>query len=326
MLRFHLPPNLIAAAGRDAVPVRVEMDLAATPEPGLWPALALLQRWCGPNPPAFLQLTLAQLRELTTAVGTQPVFVENGQLTSWRHADLLTAPPSLNGDAAGSSSRVAKGPARKSSSAPPSGLQIDGSEHFLALMLPSREHPRYGDALTLVKENGFVLEPSNRKWWLRDRHKTLNFLAAHLARLRDVFGAELTPNFEKNTAKLSTAEITAEVTPAGEHDFAVTLGLRAGGADEATLRAAVATNRGYLEADGKIFLLNANELQKLAVAQQALAGDPTSSVAPRRTQRVSAARAAEAQEIIEELSPNFQAPDKWRERSSALRNLSTLSP
>jgi len=323
MLRFHLPPNLVAAAARNAVPVRVELNLAAPPAPELLPALALLQRWCGPKPPAFLQLTRAQLRELTAAVDDQAVFVENGRPTTWQHHKLLEEPatsgtvlPTRESDA----SRVRR-PVPL-----PSGLTIDGSEHFLALTLPSREHPRYDDALALVRDHGFVLEPSNRKWWLRDRHKTLNFLATHLASLRDTLGAQLSANFERNTAHLRPAEIAADIVADGERDYAITLGLRAGAADEATLRSAVATNRGYLESEGKIYLLDAAQLQKLATAQRALAGDPTAGVSPRRVQRVSAARAAEAQEIIEELSPQFAAPESWRTRSAALRNLSTLAP
>lgn len=321
MLRFHLPPNLVAAAARNAVPVRVEIDLATAPAPNVLPALALLQRWCGPKPPAFLQLTRAQLRELAATVGTEPVFCENGRAAPWRHDDLVVEPAPV-APVLSAGHRPAARPPR--SAEPP--LTIDGSEHFLALTLPSREHPRYAEALALVREHGFVLEPSNRKWWLRDRHKTLNFLATHLTRLRDVFGAGVTPNFEKNTAHLRPAEIAAEVTPAGDRDFAVTVGLRAGSADEATLRSAIAGNRGYLEADGKIFLLEAAQLKKLTTAQRALGGEPNSGLAPRRIQRVSTAHAAEVQDILEDLSPNFQAPESWRSRGAALRNLSTLTP
>src|SRR6186713_2322689 len=93
MLRFHLPPNLAAAIVRNAVPLRVELDLSQAPEPELIPALALLQRWCGPGtPPKFIQLSRAQLRELTTAAGPLPLFVENGKPSTWRH-DLLLSDP-----------------------------------------------------------------------------------------------------------------------------------------------------------------------------------------------------------------------------------------
>jgi superfamily II DNA or RNA helicase len=325
MLRLHLPPNFAAAVVRDAVPLRLEVDPTAAPPVELLPVLALLQRWCGTaTPPKFIQLSRAQLRELAAAAGAQPIFVENGAPTAWRHSPLLAekTPPPNSQPVAGSAS-VARPASRRAADYTP--LVVDGSEHFLAIALPSREHPRYTDALELLKENGFVLEPSNRKWWLRDRHKTLNFLAAHRDELRDRFEADFTPNFERNTAHLRPAEIVADVVEANA-GFSVSIGLRAGAVDDATLRSAVASNRGYLEANGKVFLLDTAKLEKLAVAQCALAGDPNTPLAPRRTQHVSPARAAEAQEILEQLSPNFQSPDGWRTRSGALRNLMTLAP
>src|ERR1051325_2936174 len=94
MLRLHLPPNLVAAAGRDAVPLRVELDMSDPPPLELFPVLALLQRWCGPGaPPKFIQLTRSQLRELAAAAGTHPIFVENGHATSWQHRDLVENKP-----------------------------------------------------------------------------------------------------------------------------------------------------------------------------------------------------------------------------------------
>ena len=323
MLRFLLPPNLAAAAARNAVAVRVEFDANAAPPAEFLPALALLQRWCGtPRPPPFLQLTRAQLRELATAAGDQPIFVENGRAAAWHH-DTLVAEPKPVAAPPAVPVLPAKSSGRPSDRTAP--VVVDGSEHFLAITPPSRESPSYASLVELLKASGFALEPSNRKWWLRDRHKTLNFLASHGARLRENLGAEFTPNFEKNTAHLRHATVAAEVAESGG-EFAVTLGLRAGSADESSLRSAVAANRGYLEADGQIFLLDAAKLRQVAAAQRALAGDPAVAFAPRRTQRVSPVRLAEAQEIIEELSPAFQPPESWRRRSAALRDLSALVP
>jgi len=75
MLRLHLPPNLPAAAARDAIAVKLECDPNAASAPSLVPALALLQRWCGtPTPPKFLQLDRAQLDEIITALAGLPAF------------------------------------------------------------------------------------------------------------------------------------------------------------------------------------------------------------------------------------------------------------
>ncbi len=329
MLRFHLPPNLASAAPRDAIAIKVDLDLSAGAPPAeLIPALVLLQRWSGAQtPPKIIQLNRARMRDLLAALKGQPVFFwVNSSSTpiTWNDDALsgvsifLAPPASLARPTPPSPPRVVQRP-------PGTPLGIDGSEHFLAVTLPSRENPSYNTLLTLLKENGFVLEPANRTWWLRDRHKTLNFLSAHLAPFRDTFCADFTPNFEKNTAHLRVADIAADITETGD-SFAVTLALRAGSADESTLRTAVATNRSYLESDGKVFLFAKEKLQKLATAQRALSGDPTAAVAPRRTQRVSSARIAEAQDILEELSPGFQSPESWRTRSGALKNLAALAP
>ena len=60
--------------------------------------------------------------------------------------------------------------------------------------------------------------------------------------------------------------------------------------------------------------------------EQALAGDPSSGVAARRTQRVTGARVAELDEMLAELSPAFQPPAAWKQRSEGLRQLATLAP
>src|SRR5688572_17635936 len=92
MLRFHLPPNFAASVSRNAVPLRVEVDVNAAPSPELLPALALLQRWSGAaTPPKFIQLSRAQLRELAAAAGSQPIFIENGRPMSWQHHALIAS-------------------------------------------------------------------------------------------------------------------------------------------------------------------------------------------------------------------------------------------
>ena len=319
-LLLHLPPNLSAAAARNAVALRIELDPGAEPDAGLIPILALLQGWCGtPKPPSFIQLTRRQLRDLASASAGMPVFVEAGKAVAWGHDDLIAepeTPPAL--PAAGQAPR----PARAAALEP---LVVDGSEHYLAITLPSREDPRYKEALELLKGAGFVLEPSNRKWWLRDRHKTLTFLAAHGERLRGGLGARFTPNFQARTAHVSAAEITCEASASGD-GWDVALGLRAGAASEAAVRDAVAAGRGYVEAEGNVFLVDPERLRRLGEAQRALGDGPASTPGARRVERIGAARAAEIEGMLEELSPGFMPPEEWRSRTAALRNLSRLEP
>lgn len=321
MLRLHLPPNLSAAIVRNAVALRVELDLTTAPPPGLLPALALLQRWSGtPTPPKFIQLNRDQLRELIAATGVQPIFVENGRLTAWSHPLLLEkeSPP------ASPAAKPREEP-RRSPQSVGGPMLVDGTEHYLAITPPPRDSASYPRVTELLRTSGFQLEPATRKWWLRDRHKTLTFLATHGDRLRQEFFAEFTPHFEKSTSHLRLAELVAEAASAGA-GFDVTLGLRAGKATEEQLRTAVATGRGYVEAAGEIYLLEPARLQKLAEAQRVLAGGPAASLSGRRTQRIPAARAAELQPVLEELSPHFQPPAAWKARSAALHQLSTLAP
>ncbi|HXQ81884.1 MAG TPA: DEAD/DEAH box helicase [Opitutaceae bacterium] len=320
-LRLHLPPNLAAAAARDAVALRIELDQAAAPDPGLIPVLALLQRWCGtPRPPPFIQLTRRQLRDLAAAAAGQPIFVENSGPGPWAHDALLDAPESPPAPAPPPTVPLRRARGSPAASEP---LVVDGSEHYLAITLPSREDPRYGGALELLRDAGFVLEPSNRKWWLRDRHKTLSFLAAHGDRLRGELQAQLTPNFIARTSHLAAAEITCEVRPSGD-GWDVSLGLRGGAAEDDAMREAISAGRAYLEAEGKVILIDPACVRRLADAQRALADGGPSTASARRTDHVGAARAVDVEAMLERLSPGFRPPEEWRVCTGALRNVTRL--
>ncbi|CAM3111348.1 DEAD/DEAH box helicase [Rariglobus hedericola] len=339
MLRLLLPPNLAAAAPRDAIAVKIDLDPSAVPAPALFPALAVLQRLCGGAtvPPPFVQLTRAQLRELVNALKGQPAFAFVNAPTVpllWigprlrgvsEHLDEAPAPKQVAATAPRPAPKLSTLNSQHSTSSTSTPLTIDGSEHFLAISLPSREQSSYAAALDLVKSNGFALDALTRKWWLRDRHKTLNFLAVHLDALRNTWHADFTDNFEKNTAKLAEIDIQCDISETGG-EFSLTLGIAAARVSEETLRTALATNRGYVEDNGKVFLLPPEKVARLTTAQRALAGSSTAPAAARRTWRIPAARVAEVQDLIDELVPHYQPPAGWKSRSEALRNLSTLAP
>ncbi|HVT71643.1 MAG TPA: DEAD/DEAH box helicase [Lacunisphaera sp.] len=328
-VRLLLPPNLASAAVRDAIAVRLELDLNAPPPAQLMPGLASLQRMgVAPQPVSLLQLKRSQLRDLLKAFVGEKVFFR---------ADKPADPLPWNGlDLPGVSEHLADEPAPPPPPPPPKPsprkpaapaptlrrMQVDGSEHFLAITLPSRESAMYDAALELVRDNRFILDPLSGKWWLRDRHKVLNLLASRGAELRDQFAAEFTANFEHNTAHLRPAEVIAKVSEADD-SYDVALGLKAGSAEEKQVRAALATGRGYIEDGGQIYLIDSARVARLEAAQRALAQEPAAGAIGR--QRIAKARAAEVSDLLEELSPGYAAPATWRERSETLRNLSQLT-
>jgi superfamily II DNA or RNA helicase len=337
MLRLLLPPNLEASIPRNAIAVRVELDLKEAPPTELLAGLAVLQR-IGVKPVAasLIQLTRDQFRELIAALTGRPVFFYGSMPDvplAWHGQELSgvgellekSSSPPRPSEAAKKTRVPSRIPAPVLPPDDHTPLLVDGSEHFLAVTLPSRGSAHYDAALEFLRHHRFVLDPLSRKWWLRDRHRVLNILAAHSAELRNGFGAEFTDNYERNTAHLKTAEPTAQITE--ERDgYDVQLGLDAGTATDAQVRDAVATGRGYVE-DGKtIYLINPGRLEKIKAAHRALAGDPAEAGTAIRRHRITKARAAEVNAMLEEIAPHFQAPDTWRTRSAALRNLTTLPP
>ena len=345
MLRLILPPNLASAALRNAIAVRVELNLTAAPAPGLLPALAILQRLgVPPQPVSLIQLKRAQLLELMDALIGERVFFRTDRPTlalAWNGLELpgvtehLLERPSEDGALGANTGPAVAGNGARTPVAKPKAkkikpededhttLTVDGSEHFLAITLPSSESMVYDAAVEFLRANRFALDPLTRKWWLRDRHKVLNILATHSALLRDNFHAEFTPNFERNTAHLKPAEIATDIKEESD-GYDVTLGLKAGAATDAQIRHAVSIGRGYIE-DGKdIYLVDQVRLEKLEAAHRALAGEPAAAAQGRH--RVAKARVAEVTDLLEELAPHFSAPETWQARSAALKNLSILPP
>ena len=330
MLRLLLPPNLTTAAPRNAIAVRVELDLAVAPPPALVPGLAVLQRLgVAPQPVSLIQLKRAQLRELVNSLTGESVFFRADRpntALAWNGLDLPGVSEHLTEPVAAPA--LTPKPKLKKTVEPDDELApmlVDGSEHFLAVTLPSRESAHYDAVLEFLRHHRFVLDPLSRKWWLRDRHRTLNLLATHGAELREDFGAEFTDNFERNTAHLKTAEPAAQITEASD-GYEVQLGLNAGAATEIQVRDAVASSRGYVEDGENIYLIDTTRLEKIKAAHRALAGDPGDAGGASRRHRITKARAAEVNDLLEEIAPHFQAPDTWRDRSAALRNLTTLPP
>ncbi len=206
------------------------------------------------------------------------------------------------------------------------GLLVDGSTQFLAITLPGRESVVYAELLEMVKSAGFQLEPSNRKWWLRDRHRVLEFLARNLPDLREKYRAQFTPGFQQRTAQLQFAKLTASANSTGGA-FEVNLELTAPAADEAAVRAALARGQSYIETMRGLVLVSPQMADKLAAAQQALGGPtPGNSPLARFRRTMTAAELPATESLLESLAVPFETPATWKARSESLRQLDRLAP
>ncbi|MEZ5276338.1 MAG: SNF2-related protein [Opitutaceae bacterium] len=354
-LKLLLPPHLARVAPRDAIPVKVELvrgpGLVIRPESadesvfaGLGDAersaLFAIAGWCGGTPATFIQLTRHQLFQLLGLLRDQQTFFwVNKPLEPilWQDGALAAVsdhlpPPDRSGPGNGPpASRSADDtapvprparPALPSSGDPPS---IDGSEHYLSVRLPDRGFFGYGELRELLERSGFRLETSNRRWWLRDRHKTLNFLGQYWTVLETHYSADFTENFRKNTSHLRRAELSCRASEDAE-GFRLHLEVDAGAGSSKSVQAALTAGRHYLENEGSVFLVDPERIKQIRDVQQALSGDRSRPFMPSSTHRVSPARLAQVEELLETINPNFSPPEAWKARSAPLRLLSKLSP
>lgn len=201
---------------------------------------------------------------------------------------------------------------------------VDGSTQFLAIQLPDRDHLLYEPTKKLLLEHDFRSEPSNGKWWLRDRHKTLNFLAAHEGTLRDELGAVFSDSFTQRTAGIKRLEVCTTIEARGD-SFALQLSLSAPGLNPSDLHRAIASRQYYILQDTEIYLVAPAQLEKLSRAQQALSGDHHRVLTPHLETRLRSAQLRDAEQILEDLDADVALPEDWRKRSAALARLDRLA-
>lgn len=349
-LKISLPPNLASRASRDAIPTKVEIaddnqnvhrpeslneaDLANLDESSRIAAFALLQ-WCGGSLCSFAELKREHLSELLNILENAPAFYwvnhpdspitwQSNGLTGVSEFVSKKSPPKMSVDS--TSTETTESESVGSDPAPlydgPSMI-VDGSTHFLAITLPSRDHPLYSEIRDLLDQYRFKLEPRNRKWWLRDRHQTLSFLGAHWNDLENRYFADLTDNFKSRTAKLK--EIDFKITAVEEGDgYRISFSLDAPGADESTLNQCMASGQGYVDTGKDVYLFKKDKLEKCEAIQKSLAMSPTAPFLHRGAYRVPASRLPEIEEDLIKANPNFNPPEAWKARSEALRDLSKL--
>jgi SNF2 family DNA or RNA helicase len=204
-----------------------------------------------------------------------------------------------------------------------SKVVVDGSTHYIAIRLPAGASESIKPLRSILKSEGFMLEPSNRKWWLRDRHKTLNFLAGHWAALREDWSAEFTENFK---SKLAQVEISALEVKAKEDagKFALEISLSRE-TDEMDLRRSLASGKNYVEGEGgAITLLDRNSVDQLHEIERSVSGQADRPFTPTFTKRLDTQDLVDVEDLLDELCEGWQPPQAWQSRSRALKEVGAL--
>ncbi len=207
---------------------------------------------------------------------------------------------------------------------PSNRIVVDGSPNFLAIRLPAHDDS-IQPLREILKQAGFMLEPSNRKWWLRDRHKTLNFLAAHWQALKTKWQAEFTENFEEKLSGVNLSSIEVQTKEeAGRFFLDVSLSAQA---DEMNLRKAIASGKSYLDSDERtITLLDQSSVERLHQIERAVSGQADRPFTPTFSKKLSTAELADVEDLIDEVCEGWQPPQAWQSRSRALKQVGALEP
>lgn len=326
-------------------------------------AFALLEKWCGGRPGSLIQLSREQLLALVNALRGEPVFAwlkKQGAPIPWADGQLEGVEEHLG--SASQSSEPAPAPSPKPlektnrptlpiavprrgaprqaplkrvsavtamkdriarEGRPGTRIQVDGSTRFLAIQLPDRENLLYEPARKILKEHSFRVEPSNGKWWLRDRHKTLNFLAAHESTLRDELDAVFTDNFCEKTRALKRVTPKTKIAKSGS-DFRLNLSLDVPDIEPNEVFRALASRCHYIVKDPFIYIFSPAQLEQLNKAQQALSGEKARALTPRFETTLKSSQLRDAEQILEDLDEDIALPADWKKRSAALGRLDRL--
>lgn len=352
-----LPPNLEAAARRNAVvvklafrvegrvvsPEKVYKGKAYAVDPDLVQILSQLEELGGGSLYSVVQLKCGQLKGLLEKETVGMRFIEGGQPS--RELDRKTVETRIlpllekgNGGNEGSAvpglrrSGSVRGPTPRRSVRPPvperdllpdNWMVVDGSPKFLSILLREKEHPQYRGCVDWLRAEGFRKEPSNGKWWLRDQHKVLNFLALQRQRLEANYDPGYTDNFKERTRLIKPVPLHVETRAEGS-GYALRLELRDKGLDLPAIRNALVSGRHYVIGEEEIHLLEREVLEKLESLSQALGGDPQLPLTGVFEGRLSGADLVHTESLLEEEDLEVPLPEDWKQRSAAIRHVGKL--
>ncbi|MFO8026277.1 MAG: DEAD/DEAH box helicase [Opitutales bacterium] len=203
-------------------------------------------------------------------------------------------------------------------------IVVDGSPNFLAIRLPAHDDS-IQPLREILKRSGFMLEPSNRKWWLRDRHKTLNFLAAHWRSLKEDWQAGFTENFESKLKGVELSSLHVQTKEeSGRFFLDISLSAESG---EMELRKAIASGKSYVGSEeGAITLLDQSSVERLHQIERAVSGQADRPFTPHFSKRLGTAELVDVEDLLDEACEGWQPPQAWQSRSRALKQVGALEP
>lgn len=349
-VRLLLPPNFDSAASRDAIMVKMECiagrdllppehlqrgkgyQVSATDRA----VLAFIEQLSGGRLHSMLQLNGQQLKQIVELWGDTPLLyagataIEPIGLSDWKENWLPKCREKQPDPRRQLQVRRRAGFTESRSRPKPPPLEhadkwmvIDGSPHFLSVSIRDREHPLYRRAVDLLRSSGFHNEPSNGKWWLRDQHKVLNFLARNRAEIDHVMDPGYTSNFQQRTGGIAEVGIEVEVQSLGAEQQ-VQMSLSVKGMEEREIHKAIASGKNYIVTEDRIHLLPPQKLEKFHSAARALTGERDRAATAGLQLRLRPENLPDAEKILEDFDLEVPLPEDWTKRSAALREVGRL--
>ncbi|CAI8273580.1 MAG: RNA polymerase-associated protein RapA [Opitutia bacterium UBA7350] len=207
---------------------------------------------------------------------------------------------------------------------PENKIVVDGSTQYLAIRLPAGGDDSIRPLREIIKTEGFQLEPRNRRWWLRDQHKVLNFLALYWKPLREQWRACFTANFE---IKLQGVEISSLQVDAIETEEGFRLDLSLSRQQEPeSVRRAMSGGKHYIEEEkGAITLIDRSAVKDLHRIERAVSGQADRPFTSGFSKKLGAEELVAVEAMLDDMAPGWEAPQAWQARSRALRDIGALA-
>ena len=208
---------------------------------------------------------------------------------------------------------------------PPAWMVIDGSSKYLSILFRDKADPQYAGCVEWLRAEGFRHEPSNGKWWLRDPHKVLNFLALHRARLEENHKPGYTEGFKERTRMIRPVALDFHADKSGD-GFDVRLAIRAQGIEVRDIHNALVSGCHYIIREDHIHLLEKATLDKFAALARSLEGNPDLPMTGLFQTHLGGAELVDTAALLDDLAVEAELPEDWTERSAAIREVGRLQP